>query len=248
MQLQSQRMSGSLCNARRGLGKCRRRRVYQERHTTDRGQQFMHQLQPLRPQFYVYACRAGHVAARPVQARDEPNLHRVGPYCEYDWNSRRCRLRRQRRRRAAGSYKYGYLLLDETCRELWLPISVRLGPSIFDVDVLALDIACLFQPLSECAQTRRVRLRRCAAEKPNHRHPRLLRPRRERPRHRRAAEKRYELAALHYSIISSARPDRGSGTVMPSALAVLRLMISSTFVDCTTGRSAGFSPLRMRPV
>ena len=36
--------------------------------------------------------------------------------------------------------------------------------------------------------------------------------------------------------------------VMPSALAVLRLMTSSTFVDCWTGRSAGFSPLRIRQV
>ena len=40
-----------------------------------------------------------------------------------------------------------------------------------------------------------------------------------------------------YSITSSARPRSGSGTVNPSALAVLRLRISSTFVDCTTGRS-----------
>src|SRR5262249_5114071 len=78
--------------------------------------------------------------------------------------------------------------------------------------------------------------------------PQLLRARSERP-HGRAAEQRNELAALHlrgHSISSSARPDSGSGTVMPSALAVLRLMISSTFVDCCTGRSAGFSPLRMR--
>ena len=51
-----------------------------------------------------------------------------------------------------------------------------------------------------------------------------------------------------YSITSSARPDRGSGIVMPSVLAVLRLMYSSTFVACCTGRSAGFSPLRTRPV
>ena len=33
----------------------------------------------------------------------------------------------------------------------------------------------------------------------------------------------------------------------PSALAVLRLMTSSNLVGCTTGRSAGFAPLRMRP-
>src|SRR5262245_59246644 len=75
----------------------------------------------------------------------------------------------------------------------------------------------------------------------------LLRAYRERPRGRRAAEQRDELAPAH-SITSSARPDKGSGTVMPSALAVLRLRISSTFVEnCTTGSSAGFSPLRMRP-
>jgi hypothetical protein len=37
------------------------------------------------------------------------------------------------------------------------------------------------------------------------------------------------------------------GTVRPSVLAVLRLIASSNFVDCMTGRSAGFSPLRMRP-
>jgi len=36
----------------------------------------------------------------------------------------------------------------------------------------------------------------------------------------------------NYSITSSARPSSESGTVMPSVLAVLRLMISSTFVDC----------------
>src|SRR5262245_23573368 len=51
-----------------------------------------------------------------------------------------------------------------------------------------------------------------------------------------------------YSITSSARASSVGGTVRPSALAVLRLMISSTFVDCWTGRSAGFSPLRIRPV
>src|SRR5262249_33815030 len=54
--------------------------------------------------------------------------------------------------------------------------------------------------------------------------------------------------ALVHSITSSARPRSESGTSRPSALAVLRLMISSTLVDCCTGRSAGFSPLRMRPV
>jgi hypothetical protein len=35
--------------------------------------------------------------------------------------------------------------------------------------------------------------------------------------------------------------------VRPSAFAVLRLITRSNFVGCSTGRSAGFSPLRMRP-
>jgi hypothetical protein len=51
-----------------------------------------------------------------------------------------------------------------------------------------------------------------------------------------------------YSMTSSARASSADGTVSPSALAVLRLITSSTFVTCCTGRSAGFSPLRMRPV
>ena len=74
----------------------------------------------------------------------------------------------------------------------------------------------------------------------------LLRPRRQRPR-RRAAEQRDELAAL---LIRSPRRRSASslsGISRPSALAVLRLITSSNFVGSITGRSPGFSPLRMRP-
>src|SRR5262245_45671383 len=77
----------------------------------------------------------------------------------------------------------------------------------------------------------------------HHRHRRLLRARRERPCGGRAAEQRYELAALH-SITSSARSRIPVGIVMPSALAALRLTTVSNMVDCCTGRSAGLAPLR----
>jgi hypothetical protein len=53
--------------------------------------------------------------------------------------------------------------------------------------------------------------------------------------------------ALIYSITSSARPRSGSGTAMPSAFAVLRLMTNSNLVTSCTGKSAAFSPLRIRP-
>ena len=74
----------------------------------------------------------------------------------------------------------------------------------------------------------------------------LLRAPRERPRCR-TAEQRDELAPLH-SITSSASNWIELGTSMPSALAVCRLMTNSNLVDRTTGSSAGFAPLRIRPV
>jgi hypothetical protein len=49
-----------------------------------------------------------------------------------------------------------------------------------------------------------------------------------------------------YSITSSARASRLGATSRPSDLAVLRLITSSYLLGCCTGKSAGFSPLRMR--
>ena len=50
-----------------------------------------------------------------------------------------------------------------------------------------------------------------------------------------------------YSITSSAVVSSDGGIVRPSVFAVFRLITNSNFVGCTTGRSAGFSPLRIRP-
>jgi hypothetical protein len=54
-------------------------------------------------------------------------------------------------------------------------------------------------------------------------------------------------AKQSYSITSSARSKNDSGIVRLIAFAALRLMTSSNLVGMTTGRSVGFSPLRMRP-
>src|SRR5262245_12785788 len=53
---------------------------------------------------------------------------------------------------------------------------------------------------------------------------------------------------ISYSITSSAATSSLSGTVSRSIVAVWALMTSSNLVDCTTGKSAGLAPLRMRPV
>ena len=57
---------------------------------------------------------------------------------------------------------------------------------------------------------------------------------------------RTRLHGLHYSITSVARASTVGGTSRPSALEVLRLIAISYLVGACTGRSAGFSPLRMR--
>src|SRR5262245_47676638 len=57
---------------------------------------------------------------------------------------------------------------------------------------------------------------------------------------------RQHRATSSHSITSSARASTVEGISRPSALAVLRLIASRYFVGACTGRSAGFSPLRMR--
>ena len=49
-----------------------------------------------------------------------------------------------------------------------------------------------------------------------------------------------------HSITSSARASSVGGTVSLSILAVSALMTSSNLEGCTTGKSAGLEPLRMR--
>src|SRR5215470_12979713 len=119
------------------------------------------------------------------------------------------------------------------------------GPAVCDNDVSAFVIASTTQTFLEGTDIGGLRLA-AAAENSHHWHSLLPRARCKRPR-RRATKARNELPAPH-SITSSARTSREAGKVMPSVLAVLRLMTNSNLVDCITGRSAGFSPLRIRPV
>src|SRR5262249_1728689 len=116
-------------------------------------------------------------------------------------------------------------------------------------DVAAVGPAKRLESLSERAQVGLIH-RKALDDAHQYANPRypicLLRARRERPRRRRTAEKRDERASLH-SITSSPRPGKVGGMSRLSALAVLRLITNSNFTVCCTGRSAGFSPLRIRP-
>src|SRR5262249_53506251 len=114
-----------------------------------------------------------------------------------------------------------------------------------DRHIAAFDETCFVQAFAERRNDTCAQLRHAGVNKSHHRHHCLLRTRRQRPRCRRAPEQRDELAAPH-SITSSARASTVVGTSRPSVLAVFRLIVSTYLVGACTGRSAGFSPLRMR--
>src|SRR5262249_47100420 len=160
---------------------------------------------------------------------------------EHNWNRCGRSLSRDCSRDGACD-DHRHLTAHQLRRHLRQSIILTLGPQVCDRHIPPLHVAGFGQTLAEyrypcCARPRRTRI-----EIANH--GRLLRARRERPC-RRAAEERDELAALH-SITSSARASSVGGTSRPSAFAVLRLITNSCFVGACTGRSAGFSPLRMR--
>src|SRR5262249_42445178 len=84
---------------------------------------------------------------------------------------------------------------------------------------------------------------RIISQKPNAIPALLLRAHRDRPRGGHAPEERDEIAPPH-SITSSASESRLSEILMPSALAVFKLITVSNLVGCNTGSSEGFAPLR----
>src|SRR5215468_5472645 len=116
-------------------------------------------------------------------------------------------------------------------------------PSIVDLHVVADSPAQLLQPLMESCEARLSFsiIGDGIHEHPDPAHLRLLRTRRKRPRSR-TADERDEITPPNHSIASSAMASSLSGTVRPSALAVLMLITNSNLVGCTTGRSATFSP------
>jgi hypothetical protein len=82
---------------------------------------------------------------------------------------------------------------------------LTLCPSVIDRDVPTLYITALFQALAEFIKVALKRSGRTAAQKPDHRHRRLLRSRRQWPRCCRAAENGNKLAASHLVLLPQNR-------------------------------------------
>src|SRR5262249_36528806 len=196
-----------------------------------RGNQLVQQFQSLRSQSDRDHAYARDVAARPVETCYETKGDRVSGADENDWNGRCRRLRREPRVNPPHSSDYGYLSANQVGRKLRQSIVLKVRPTKFDRQISTFDIAIFLQALRERIGHIFRFARRPGAEIADRRRRPLLPTRRDRPRGR-AAEQRDELAPPH-SITSSARASKLSGTVRPSAFAVLRLITSSNLVGCS---------------
>src|SRR5262249_19982799 len=188
---------------------------------------------------------AGRIAARPGDARDETEIDRVFGDAENDGKACGRSLCCECRRRAHGN-DHRYLPAQQFTGHGRQPFVLALRKPILDPQVVPLDIACLRQAESDCRSVGGSCCLQERAKKSDHRLGRLLRARRERPGCR-CAKPRDELASPHW-ITSWASESRLSEILTPSALAVLRLITVSNLVGCSTGRSVGFAPLRIRAV
>src|ERR1041385_4702984 len=118
-------------------------------------------------------------------------------------------------------------------------------PTVLDRNILTIDEPCSPQALQKLGNEGTKYLLGARVQISDNGLRNLLCPRKIRP-YGRAPKRCNELPPPH-SIPSSARASSAGGSVRPRALAVFRLSINSNLADCITGRSAGFSPLRMRP-
>jgi hypothetical protein len=127
--------------------------------------------------------------------RDKSKLDRVAAGEKDDRNRDGRRLSRQCRRKSIDGRNHSHLTVNQIGRKSRQSIVLTLCPSIFDCDILPLDVAGFSQASVKGGDCVTERSWRGATYEPNHWHCRLLRARRERPRCRRTAEQRDEIAS-----------------------------------------------------
>src|SRR5215813_2064862 len=219
-------------------------RVHQRSDNRRLWNQLMQQFKPLRLQSSTVKAYAGNVAARPIQAGDVAVFYRISP-SDKD-NGYRCGrgFRRHQDQGRIADNHHGHPTTDQISRHRRQSIGLILRPVEFDRHVAALNESSLAQALAK-PQNAVGASSCCRAVEISDKGQRPLRAGRKRPCRSRSGKKGDEFAPPH-SITSSARRRTTSGTWRPSAFAVFMLSTVSYLVGACTGRSAGFSPLRMR--
>src|SRR5262249_36890508 len=147
------------------------------------------------------------IAARSVEAGDQAGLDRLDPSAEDDGNRGGRRLGRERGRTITGD-ENGDQAANQVRRLRRQAIVLTIYPTVFNRDVLALNIAGFGQRLAEACQDLPALRERRTAEEPDHRHRRLLPACRERPSRSSAAEQRYERAPFHCPMPPLLRTER----------------------------------------
>src|SRR6516165_2009899 len=212
------------------------------------GHQIMEKSQPLGRNFSGEKIDPSRVAARLGKAGDQTKPDGVLADAEDDRDRCGRSLGRLSNGGLAGRSDNGYVPADEVSHECRQAIVSALQPVVLDHHVLALDVAGFVEGFAERSRIAPRGLGRPNIDEADDRHRRLLRACSKRPRSRRSAEQSDEIAPPNHSITSSASESRLSEILTSSALAVLRLITVSNLVGCSTGRSAGFAPLRIRAV
>jgi hypothetical protein len=118
------------------------------------------ELQPLGRQLHRKKVDSGRVAAGTREAGDQAKSDRVFGDTEHDRYRRGGFTRSNRSGRADRSNDLD-LSTNEIGHQLWQPFGLVVAPAIFDREILALDIATLFEPLAKGAHITREPLRRC---------------------------------------------------------------------------------------
>jgi hypothetical protein len=113
----------------------------------------MQQLQPLGQQLHIQRGYTGEIAARTIEAGDQPQLDRVERGGEDDRNSLRRRLCSIGRELVRGDHRH--LPAHQVGRQRRQPLVMLVGPAVFQRDVAPLHIPGLAQSLTKCRYERR---------------------------------------------------------------------------------------------
>ena len=105
------------------------------------GDEPVQQFEPLRAERTEGDVHTRYVAARPVQARDQANFHRIATARKDDRDGRGRRFRRESGSPTANCNNDRDPLGNQLTRERRQPVVATVGPTKFDRNVLALDIA-----------------------------------------------------------------------------------------------------------
>ncbi len=231
-------------NSAAGAARCRFR-VVQEGDPCRSGRYFLQQREPFAAHGGFEMGQPSEVAAGPRQAVHKAPANRVDELDEHDRYAAALAPKRLHHRPAVGEHHLR-VGRDKLPRQFLRARSIPRRPACRELQIAALYPAEGLQRLTEGSDARLpFRIAFCGAHHdPNPPHPDGRLRVGGRGPCRDPAEKRHELPPPH-SITSSARARRVGATAIPRAFAVFKLRTSSNFEGSSTGRSAGFAPLKI---